>query len=342
MKVCVVGNGNWGTTVAKVIAENAVGRKSIENEVILWTHEEEVNGEKISEMINNRHINEKYLPGITLPLNIVSRTSTDISDCDVLVFCVPHQFIGIVKTLKIKKESFGISLIKGLIHGQDEGELMMPSRYIESVLRIDCSALMGANIASEVAEGKLCEASLAVSGNDSYSEYFTDIFSNEYFQVKCCQYNESIELGGAVKNVISLAFGIAEGCNWGRNTQAVIFKRGLDEIAGISEEMGYKMDVNSPHCLEDLLTSCLAGRNYKFGIELGTCGDNFEKYEEKKLNGQFLQGPGTAQALYKWLEHRNINFERFPICFSVYKICYEKASVDVLFDALKTPKLENK
>ncbi|GAB7359260.1 hypothetical protein MBLNU230_g5917t1 [Neophaeotheca triangularis] len=181
-KVCVVGSGNWGTTIAKVVAESTQQYPDLfEPEVQMWVFEEEyqipssskhydagsqlsTKPQKLTQLINGLHENVKYLPNIPIPHNIVANPdlADSVKDATILIFNLPHQFIGkTCDSLKGKIVPFarGISCIKG-VEVSDKGcELFSDS--IGHKLGIYCGALSGANIATEVALEKFCETTIA-------------------------------------------------------------------------------------------------------------------------------------------------------------------------------------
>ncbi|KAE9971344.1 Glycerol-3-phosphate dehydrogenase [NAD(+)] [Venturia inaequalis] len=181
-KVTVVGSGNWGSTIAKVVAENTRAHPNLyEENVHMWVFEEEIvipkgsrqyrpdsptagKPQKLSELINTLHENIKYLPGITLPENVIATTSLEesVKDSTILIFNLPHQFIRrICKDLQGKIVPFarGISCIKG-VEVSEKGVTLL-SELIGQNLDIYCGALSGANIASEIAAGKYSETTVA-------------------------------------------------------------------------------------------------------------------------------------------------------------------------------------
>ena len=183
-KVCVVGSGNWGTTIAKVVAENVQEQDEVfELEVQMWVYEEEyqipkdskhyeagsalcTKPQKLTELINGLHENVKYLPNIPLPKNIVANPDIGdaAKDATVLIFNLPHQFIGKIcdnlkATGKVIPYARGISCIKGVAVSDDGCELF--SESIGQKLGIYCGALSGANIANEVALEKWSETTVA-------------------------------------------------------------------------------------------------------------------------------------------------------------------------------------
>ncbi|RAL15880.1 glycerol-3-phosphate dehydrogenase family protein [Aspergillus homomorphus CBS 101889] len=177
-KVTVVGSGNWGSTIAKIIAENTKEHPDLfEQEVRMWVFEEEIEvpesskhhsklggqKRKLTEVINEVHENVKYLPDIALPDNVVADPDlkSAVKDATLLVFNLPHQFIG--KTLdgiagNILPYARAISCIKGV--DVSDGTVTLHSELIMERLGIYCGALSGANIAPEVAAEKFCETTI--------------------------------------------------------------------------------------------------------------------------------------------------------------------------------------
>ncbi|KAJ2905112.1 glycerol-3-phosphate dehydrogenase [Zalerion maritima] len=179
-KVTVIGSGNWGSTISKIIAENTREYPDIfDEDVQMWVYEEEVTvpessphytpelGEKpqkLTTLINKYHENVKYLPGIALPKNVIANPSAaDAADgSTILIFNLPHQFIGnVCKQLQghILPYARGISCIKG-VNVSDKGVSLF-SEWIGDSLGIYCGALSGANIAPEIAAEKWSETTIA-------------------------------------------------------------------------------------------------------------------------------------------------------------------------------------
>ncbi|KAK0731019.1 glycerol-3-phosphate dehydrogenase-like protein [Lasiosphaeris hirsuta] len=178
-KVTVIGSGNWGTTVAKLVAESTREHPDVfEEDVQMWVYEENVTiakdsphyaavgdqPQKLTSIINTCHENAKYLPGIKLPSNVVANPSIQdaVKDSSILIFNFPHEFIAnILKQIKghILPYARGISCIKGVTVTDHNVELIC--EYIGETLGIYCGALSGANIASEIANEEWCETTIA-------------------------------------------------------------------------------------------------------------------------------------------------------------------------------------
>ncbi|RDW64119.1 glycerol-3-phosphate dehydrogenase [NAD(+)] [Coleophoma crateriformis] len=178
-KVTVVGSGNWGSTIAKIVAENTKEHPELfEEKVQMWVYEEDITlpkdskyydssndgPQKLTTLINKHHENVKYLPNITLPSNLIANPSVEdaVANSSILIFNLPHQFIArICKQLEGKILPFarGISCIKGV--EVTSSEISLFSEWIGEGLGIYCGALSGANIANEIAAEKWSETTIA-------------------------------------------------------------------------------------------------------------------------------------------------------------------------------------
>ncbi|KKY26445.1 putative glycerol-3-phosphate dehydrogenase [Phaeomoniella chlamydospora] len=184
-KVSIIGSGNWGSTISKIIAENTKAHPDLfEPQVRMWVYEETLNmsemhkrpkcydasaeicvsPQPLTKLINHFHENVKYLPNIALPQNVFATPDLTeaVEDATILIFNLPHQFIErICGQLKdhILPYARGISCIKGVdVKGS---HISLFSESIGDQLGIYCGALSGANIANEVAEEKWCETTIA-------------------------------------------------------------------------------------------------------------------------------------------------------------------------------------
>ncbi|KAF3780133.1 Glycerol-3-phosphate dehydrogenase NAD(+) [Nymphaea thermarum] len=241
-RVAVIGSGNWGSVAAKLIASNTLRLKDFHDEVRMWVFEETLqSGEKLSHVINENNENVKYLPGVKLGKNVVADPDLEhtVNDATMLVFVIPHQFVeGVCKQLvgKVGPHVEAISLIKGM-EIRKEGCLMMSS-LITRILRINCCVLMGANLASEIAEEKLSEATIGYrEDNKAVADKWVRLFRTPYFLVASVQDVEGIELCGTLKNIVAVAAGFVDGLDMGTNTKAAIMRIGLREMRVFSKLM---------------------------------------------------------------------------------------------------------
>uniref|UniRef100_A0A8C5XEN7 Glycerol-3-phosphate dehydrogenase [NAD(+)] n=1 Tax=Microcebus murinus TaxID=30608 RepID=A0A8C5XEN7_MICMU len=299
-KVCIVGSGNWGSAIAKIVGGNAAQLACFDPRVTMWVFEEDVGGRKLTEIINTQHENVKYLPGHKLPPNVVAVPDVvqAAMDADILIFVVPHQFIGkICDQLKghLKKNTIGISLIKGVDEGPNGLKLI--SEVIGERLGIPMSVLMGANIASEVADEKFCETTIGCK-DPAQGQLLKELMQTPNFRITVVQEVDTVEICGALKNVVAVGAGFCDGLGFGDNTKAA--------SCGVA----------------DLITTCYGGRNRKVAEAFARTGKSIEQLEKEMLNGQKLQGPQTARELHSILQHKGL-VEKFPLFMAVYRVCYE-------------------
>jgi glycerol-3-phosphate dehydrogenase (NAD+) len=227
----------------------------------MWVYEEKLDaatlpashdhlqGALLSETINKTHENVKYLPGITLPTNIIAvpDLATAAAGATCLVFVVPHQFLPkLLPTLASALASDGpggkktgeerirsgavraISLIKG-IDFDAHGLVLISDTIRDGLFGVDTAVLMGANVANEVACGQFCEATIGCThaGN---AKLWKDIFQTDTFRIETTDDSATVELCGALKNVVALGAGFVDGLNMGSNTKAAILRIGLLEM----------------------------------------------------------------------------------------------------------------
>ncbi|XP_039593567.1 glycerol-3-phosphate dehydrogenase 1-like protein [Polypterus senegalus] len=342
LKVCIVGSGNWGSAIARIIGTNVQKVPKFAPTVNMWVYEETVNGKKLTDIINTDHENVKYLPGYKLPHNVVAIPSLKdaAKDADVLVFVVPHQFIRklcdeMVGT--VSRRALGITLIKGIDEGPEGLKLI--SDIIREKMGIDVSVLMGANIANEVAAEKFCETTIG-SRNKENGLLFKELLQTPNFRIAVVDDADTVELCGALKNIVAVGAGFCDGLNCGDNTKAAVIRLGLMEMIAFAKLFSKDGSVSSATFLEscgvaDLITTCYGGRNRKVAEAFVKTGKTIEELEKEMLNGQKLQGPQTSAEVYRILKQKDM-VDKFPLFTAVHRICYEEKPVQEVISCLQS------
>ncbi|XP_073161295.1 glycerol-3-phosphate dehydrogenase 1-like protein isoform X1 [Lepidochelys kempii] len=367
LKVCIVGSGNWGSAIAKIIGKNIQKSNRFDPVMKMWVFEEIINGRKLTEIINKDHENVKYLPGHTLPKNVVAVADVveASAGADIFIFVIPHQFITQICDQivgHIKPGAFGISLIKGVDEGAEGLKLI--SDIIREKLKIEVSVLMGANIASEVADEKFCETTIApilnisVYGsswkweciwcyetfvpvgckNEKHGQIFKELMQTPNFRITVVDDCDTVEICGALKNIVAVGAGFCDGLDFGDNTKAAVIRLGLMEMVAFAK-LFCRGPVSIATFLEscgvaDLITTCYGGRNRKVAEAFVRTGKSIEELEKEMLNGQKLQGPQTSAEVYKMLKQKNM-VDKFPLFSTVYQICYEGRLVQEFISCLQ-------
>ncbi|XP_075466037.1 glycerol-3-phosphate dehydrogenase [NAD(+)], cytoplasmic-like [Ascaphus truei] len=340
LRVTIIGSGNWGSAISKIIGNNTKKSNRFAPLVNMWVFEELIEGRKLTEIINQEHENVKYLPGHALPRNVVAvpELADAAAGADILVFVVPHQFIGRICAQlvgRVKSGAFGISLIKGVDEGPEGLKLI--SHIIQEKLDMEVSVLMGANIASEVAEEKFCETTIGCK-NPRHGQIFKELMQTPNFRVTVVEDSDTVEICGALKNIVAVGAGFCDGLGFGDNTKAAVIRLGLMEMVAFAR-LFCGESVSTSTFLEscgvaDLITTCYGGRNRKVSEAFAKTGKSIEALEQEMLNGQKLQGPQASAEVYKILKQKDL-IDKFPLFVAVYKICYEGRPVQEFISCLQ-------
>uniref|UniRef100_A0A915NM41 Glycerol-3-phosphate dehydrogenase [NAD(+)] n=1 Tax=Meloidogyne floridensis TaxID=298350 RepID=A0A915NM41_9BILA len=292
-KVTIIGSGNWGSAIARIIGNTVVQHSTtFQTRVPMWM----VDDKKLSEIINTEHINVKYLPG---------------KDADILVFVVPHQFVEkLCNQLKgnVKSSAVAVSLIKGLSGKSTSSKLRLISEDISETLGIDAAVLMGANLAPEVANDNFCEATIG-SKNLATAIELKKLFHTDNFRINIVQDFQTVEICGALKNVVACAAGFSDGLGYGDNTKAAIIRLGLMEMMRFIEYFYPNTRIKTffESCgIADLVTTCYGGRNRKVCEAFAKTKRPLYELEAELLKGQSAQGPLTAAELYDVIKTRDL------------------------------------
>ncbi|CAF0842591.1 unnamed protein product [Rotaria sordida] len=341
-KIAIVGSGNWGSAIAIHIGEKVRKLKGqYDEKILMWCREETLDdGSKLTQVINKQHENVKYLPHEKIPDNVIAEPDLceSVKDADVLIFVIPHQFVK--KTCdqlknKIKSTAFALTLIKGFYVDEQTNDLMLVSQLIKNTLNIPCVCLMGANIAHEVAEKIFCEATVG-SRDEKHSEIVRQLIDTPEFRLRFYPDVEIIEMLGALKNVIAVCAGFADGLKAGFNTRAAVLRLGFREMVNFCRllEKESTPELYLESCgIADLIASALGGRNYNGAKKLAETNKSLKEIEKEDLNGQSLQGPGTAKEVYRFLEAKNL-LDKFPMFRDAYLICEQKLEPKKLLENL--------
>jgi glycerol-3-phosphate dehydrogenase (NAD+) len=325
-KAAMVGSGAWACAAIQMVSYNAKRKSLFEDRVDMWVYEEEYEGGKLTDKMNELKENPKYLPGVKYGENVVANPSLEdtVKDADLIIFCTPHQFVhSICKQIQliIKPTAFAITLIKGMHLSSDGPQLI--SAMIRRMMKIECSVLMGANIASEVKPGSLCEATIGAHFPEQ-GVFFKELFDTPFFNVNVINDVEGVELAGTLKNIVAVAAGFTDGCKLGQNAKATTLREGLAEMRLFAIVMfpTVRDETFFESCgVADLIATCYGGRNHMVAIEFAKCGGKttFEELERDLLNGQKLQGVLTSAEVQTVLE-KNGWEKQYPLFTAVNAI----------------------
>jgi len=327
VKAAVLGCGAWGTTLAKVLAENG-------NEVCIWCHDPD-----IAKQINARE-NKALLAGITLPENIRAATepAEALNGAELAVLVTASQYFrttaGQIRPL-LAPDCLLLSAAKGL----DETTGKRMSEVLCETLpefKQNIAILSGPNISREIAEQKV-SASVIASENQNTAQTIQKIFNNNYFRVYTNDDVIGTEIGGTIKNVIAIAAGIIDGLNLGNNAKAALLVRGMVEIAKLAAALGGKAEtVFGLTGIGDLITTCSSSlsRNHYVGVELAR-----GKPLAEILRGMTAVAEGVSTAKLAYALARQTKTP-MPITEQIYGILYGGKSIPAALEELMSRTLK--
>lgn len=322
-KAGILGAGAWGSALAQVCA-------NANNQIILWAHEP-----KVAEEINKTNLNSRYLPDINLSKNIKATGDlSELADCDIILAVTPAQFTrNIFKELSafVKPKTPIILCSKGIERGTYS---LMTDVLREEIPQAVPCVLSGPSFAKDVAIGKPTAVTLACEDYE-IGEKIADIISIPTFRPYLVDDLVGAEIGGAVKNVLAIACGMAEGRNLGESARAALITRGFAELKRLGKAMGAKTETLMGLCgLGDLVLTCSSttSRNFSLGKALGE-GKSLEEALFGKAS--VAEGAATAPALSELAAKHGIDM---PISQAVAAILSgEKSVANAIIELLNRP-----
>lgn len=310
-RVSILGGGSWGIALAVLLHKNG-------HEITVWSAlETEI------EMLKEKH-EHKMLPGVRLSEDTVFTTDDReaVEGQDLLVMAVASSFTRRTAHRLSALVAPGQKILN-VAKGIEEHTLMTLSEIIEQEIpQADVAVMSGPSHAEEVGRGIPTTIVVGAKSKET-AEYIQNLFMNEAFRVYISPDILGMELGGALKNVVALAAGIADGLGYGDNTKAALITRGLAEIARLGMAMGGKFET---FCgltgIGDLIVTCASmhSRNRRAGILIGqgkTCDEAMAEVQ------MVVEGVYSAKAAMELAEKYQV---QLPIIEQVNKVLFENKS----------------
>lgn len=314
LRVGVIGAGSWGTALA--VLANRAG-----SDVTLWSRNEQV-----VDVIRDKRINDIYLPDVFLdPAIRVTTHLPQVCDSDLLILSVPSQSL---RTLCINLSDLTLPELPVVIttKGIERGSLLLMHEVVGSILTANPLAILsGPNFAKEAAVGLPTATAIACQDKE-LGERIRFAIGGRLFRPYLSMDLIGTEIGGAVKNVIALACGIAAGRNYGENARAALITRGLAEMTRLALVKGGKAETLMGLAgVGDLVLTCTSqqSRNFSLGYALGQ-GKELHEVLPGKSHG-LTEGVVTADSLYELSMKLGV---AMPLCHTVHHILKGRLSVE--------------
>jgi glycerol-3-phosphate dehydrogenase (NAD(P)+) len=319
IRAAVIGAGSWGTTVAHLLAHNV--------ETVLWARDPQV-----AETIDSEHRNRRYLADYELHpgLRATSDLAAAVEGADMVVMGVPSH--GFRSTLREIAEHIRawvpvISLAKGLEQGT---HARMTEVINDELPGHPYGVLTGPNLAKEILAGDAAAAVLAMS-DPTIAARLQGLFSTSLFRVYTNDDVIGCELAGAMKNVMAIASGMADGLGTGDNTRAAVITRGLAELSRLGMAMGGDPFTFAGLAgMGDLVATCVSpqSRNRYVGEELGKGRTIDEIIEEMQM---VAEGVKTVAVVHALAAEYDVDM---PIVDEVYRVVNDGQSAEEAYRGL--------
>ncbi len=308
MKITVIGDGGWGTALALLLSGYG-------NDVTIWGYSEEY-----LQSVRERGENYKFLPGVALPSEIALSSDPSVAaDAECLVLAAPSKFLrSVCERFRgiVRADQLVVSVTKGF----DEEDHSRMSEVVSQTLGVDDVVVFsGPSHAEEVARG-LPTCVVAACRDKARAEAVQQLFSGPVFRVYTGNDPLGAEIGGAVKNVIAVAVGVADGMGFGDNTRAALIARGLAEMTRLGVALGANAETFSGLSgIGDLVVTCTSrhSRNHSVGERLG----KGERIDEIVASMQMVaEGVWNSHIVHAIANEKGVEM---PICSLVHQFCDE-------------------
>ena len=325
----IIGAGSWGIALAVLLHNNG-------HKIAVWSIlQDEI------DMLNTEHEHKDKLPGVKLPEDMVFTTDIKgaIEGKDILVLAVPSPFTRSTAHNMQKYVTDG-QIIVNVAKGIEEKSLMTLSQVIEEEIpQADVAVLSGPSHAEEVGRG-IPTTIVVGAKTKKTAEFIQNAFMSDVFRVYTSPDVLGIELGAALKNVVALAAGIADGLGYGDNTKAALITRGIAEISRLGLAMGGKYETFSGLSgMGDLIVTCASmhSRNRRAGILIGQGKSMEEAMAEVKMVVEGVYSAKAAMGLSKKYD------VELPIIEQVNEVLFQnKPAAEAVRDLmLRDKKIEN-
>lgn len=338
--VTVLGTGAWGTTLARLLAEQrlrqANGDVDAAETVLLWDH----HAERAAVMERERE-NQEYLPGMLFPANlhVTGDLADAVRDRELVLIVTPSQRVREHARMAAPHLAAGV-IVTCASKGLELGTKLRMSQVLKQELPAGAAivALSGPNLAMEIARG-LPAAAVVASDSPEGAERARQLLTAGMFRVYTSDDLAGVELGGALKNIIALGVGISDGLCYGENAKAAFMTRALAEISRLAMAAGANpLTLAGLAGLGDLIATCSSplSRNRTLGLELAKGRVLEEVLAERKT---VAEGVTTTRAALELAEALNVEL---PITQQIASVLFDKKDVKeaVLSLMLRDPKHE--
>ena len=319
-KVVILGGGNFGTTIANLVAENNLG-------AMLWVRNPEVAKE-----IQLTRENTRYLPGHRLHDNVTVSHDLNlvVENCSIVFLAIPSvSFRSVAKLISphIPQGTIVVSTTKGI---ERESFKFMSQILKEEIPHADIAVMSGPNLAREIADRQLT-ATVIASDKPSVNEAVQKVLATRYFRVYSNSDVFGVELGGALKNIYGIMAGMGAALGVGSNTLSMLITRSLAEMGRFAKSLGADPSTFLGLAgVGDLITTCMSpySRNYQIGFQIG----NGKSLDDAIAHlGQVAEGVNTLKVVKQKADELGVYM---PLANGLHDVLFANAPLDAVVSGL--------
>lgn len=324
-KIAILGGGSFGTALAVILSEKG-------EEVVIY----EINEKVVSE-INESHTNNTYIKDLVLPVNVQATNELDLAlnDSEYIILAVPSTAVRAVANQLVGKINHAVPIVN-IAKGIENQTFSRLSVVVNEILPNPVIVLSGPSHAEEVAFHEPTTL-VAATIDQNLAEEVQNLFTTPRLRVYTNPDVIGVEVGGALKNVIAIAVGIADGLGYGDNTKAALMTRGIAEIARIGERLGgSSTTLLGLTGMGDLMVTCgsVHSRNRRAGYLIGS-GEKASVALAKI--GMVVEGVSACESFYHYKNQLDVEM---PIIDLTYQVLFEdlnpQKAVDMLLNRERT------
>ncbi|VDP75482.1 unnamed protein product [Echinostoma caproni] len=326
----------------------------------MFVHNENYEGKSLADVINDKHINPIYLPGFKIPENVLASCNIEsvVQKADILAIVYPSRYVPwLLDRIQdtVKDTAYFITFTKGLIVDPDGRHLGLVSDLVREKTKRPCIAVIGATTALEVAWKHFTEATIGATDMIIANEV-KRLLSAPYFGLTISTDAVGVELCGALKNVVAIAAGVADGLRLGDNTKAAVLRLGFWEMFKLMKELfpnrGVEGITLEESCGVTELFVCMSHRSDKlpaFGSDMDLMNITLGKSlatkrrqsegtipsRDRSAHPTFVDGAEYAQVIYNILKASDL-LDHYPLFVAVHRMCQGQLNPDRFIDCLRT------
>lgn len=323
--VAVLGEGSWGTAMATVLAANGL-------KVKLWCHDAQ-----IAQEIKKSRINEQYLPGIVLSdlIEPITDMQQVLEGVKFIFEAIPTQYLRVVIAEAARyctPEQVWVVLSKGI----EQDTLLFPTQILDDVCghEVKKAVVVGPSFADDVARKQVTAVIVAATDCAAGLE-IQKLLANSYFRPYISLDVIGAQVAAALKNVIALGIGLADGAGYTDNTKVYLLTRGLQETAALAHALGGRVQTMLGLAgVGDLVLTAMGSlsRNVRLGRQLAQ-GQQLEEIAQQ--TGAMPEGINTLKSVHQLIEQKKLSL---PVCHGIYRIVFEHKNLeDILQELMQRP-----